>query len=139
VHDDASIALESVPIARTRLVDLAIGLDDAPDEGAVIAACERALEPYGRDDYVRATLRGSVQYGTRVDRTLLNERLGTQLGALDVIDRTVAADYAAIAHESNVRGRAVAELLAASEAGDEDARRAMALVVAAFDGAEIAP
>jgi hypothetical protein len=30
-------------------------------------------------------------------------------------------------------------LLAAANAGDDDARRALALVVAAFDGAEIAP
>ena len=59
--------------------------------------------------------------------------------ALDLIDRSVIADYEAIAHESNVRGRAVAELLAAADGGDEDARRALALVVAAFDGAEIAP
>jgi exonuclease SbcD len=139
VRDDASIAIESVPIARTRLLDVTISLDDAGDEAAVIAACERALESYGKNDYVRATLRGTVQQGTRVDRALLTELIGAGLGALDVIDRSVIADYAAIAHESNVRGRAVAELLAAADGGDEDARRALALVVAAFNGAAIAP
>jgi exonuclease SbcD len=139
VRDDASIDIESVPIAHTRLLDVAVSIDDAGDEGAVIAACERALESFGKTDYVRATLRGTVQQGTRVDRALLTERTGAGLGALDVIDRSVIADYAAIAHESNVRGLAVAELLAAADAGDEDARRALALVVAAFNGSEIAP
>jgi hypothetical protein len=121
------------------LLDVTIAIDEAADEGAVIAACERALEPYGRNDYVRATLRGMVQQGTRVDRALLAERTGAHLGALDLLDRSVIADYAAIARESNVRGRAVSELLAAADAGDEDSRRALALVVAAFDGVEIAP
>jgi DNA repair exonuclease SbcCD nuclease subunit len=139
VEDDGSFALESVPIAHTRLLDITIPIDDAGDEGAVIAACERALESFGKNDFVRATLRGAVQQGTRVDRALLAERCGANLGALDLIDRSVIADYEAIAHESNVRGRAVAELLAAADGGDEDARRALALVVAAFDGAEIAP
>ncbi len=69
---------------------------------------------------------------------MLAERTGGHLGALDIVDRSIAADYAAIARESNVRGLAVAELLAAADAGNEDARRALALVVAAFDGAEIA-
>jgi DNA repair protein SbcD/Mre11 len=139
VRDDASIDVESVPIARTRLADVTISVADAGDERTVIAACERALAGYGKSDYVRATLRGTVQQGTRVDRALLTERAGAGLGALDIIDRSVIADYAAIAHESNVRGRAVAELLAAADGGDDDARRALALVVAAFDGSEIAP
>ena len=139
VHDDSSIGIESVPIARTHLHDIAISIDDAPDEGTVIAACERALDGLGKNDYVRATLRGAVQHGTRVDRELLADRCGANLGALDLLDHTVIADYAAIAHESNVRGRAVAELLAAADGGDEDARRALSLVVAAFDGVEIAP
>ncbi len=139
VRDDATIGIESVPIARTRLLDVSISVDDAGDESALIAACERALEPFGKNDYVRATLRGTVQQGTRVDRALLSDRAGAHLGALDLLDRSVIADYAAIAHESNVRGRAVAELLAAADGGDEDARRALAFVVAAFNGVEIAP
>jgi hypothetical protein len=80
-----------------------------------------------------------VQHGTRIDRALLIERAGLQLGALELIDASVIADYATIAREPNVRGRAVAELLAAAEGGDADARRALALVVAAFDGVEIVP
>jgi len=139
VRDDASIGIESVPIARTRLLEVAIPIDDAGDESAVIAACERALQAFGKNDFVRATLRGAVQPGTRIDRALLTERAGAGLGSLDLIDRSVVADYAAIAHEPNVRGRAVRELLAAADGGDDDARRALGLVVAAFDGAEIAP
>jgi hypothetical protein len=65
---------------------------------------------------------------------LLGERCGAGLGALEVIDRTVAADYAALAREANVRGRAIAELLASSDA---DAARALAFVAGAFDGREI--
>jgi DNA repair exonuclease SbcCD nuclease subunit len=139
VRDDGSLEVESVALAHTRLLDVNVPLDDAADEGAVIAACDRALAPFGRNDYVRATLLGTVQHGTRVDRLMLAERCGTQLGALDVIDRSIVADYADIAREPNVRGRAVAELLAAADGGDEDARRALALVIQAFDGAEIAP
>jgi exonuclease SbcD len=139
VWDDGSVALENVSMAHTRLLDISVSLDDAGDERAVIAACERALDGLGRNDYVRATLIGTVQNGTRVDRTMLGERTGGHLGALDIVDRSLAANYADIARESNVRGRAVLELLGASDAGDEDARRALALVVAAFDGAEIAP
>jgi exonuclease SbcD len=138
VRDDASVGIESVPLARTRLLDVAVSIDDAGSESEIIAACERALGSFGKHDYVRATLRGTVQHGTRVDRVLLTERTGAGLGALFFVDRSVIADYAAIAHESNVRGRAVAELLAAADAGDDDARRALALVVAAFEGAEIA-
>ena len=78
VRDDASIEIESVPIARTRLLDVTIPIDDAADEGAVIAACERALASFGKNDYVRATLRGTVQPGTRVDRALLTERCGAR-------------------------------------------------------------
>jgi DNA repair exonuclease SbcCD nuclease subunit len=139
VWDDGSVALENVGMSRTRLVDVNVALDDAGDEGAVIWACERALDGLGRSDYVRATLTGTVQSGTRVDRSTLMDRLGGHVGSLEFIDRSIVADYAGIARESNVRGRAVAELLAAADGGDEDARRALALVVAAFDGAEIVP
>jgi DNA repair exonuclease SbcCD nuclease subunit len=139
VWDDGSVAVEHVALARTRLLDVPVSLDDAAGEYAVIAACERALAGCGHDDFVRATLLGTVQSGTRVDRALLTERLGAHLGGLEIVDRSVTANYAEIAREPNVRGLAVAELLAAAGGGDEDARRALALVVAAFDGAEIAP
>ena len=59
--------------------------------------------------------------------------------ALDVIDNTVTADYAALAREPNVRGRVVTDLLAQAEAGDEDARFALRYAIAAFEGAEPAP
>ena len=82
-------------------------------------------------------MRGAVERGTRIDRALLAERCSGSLGGLELLDRTLSADYAALAREPNVRGRALAELL--ERGADEDARRAMGLVVAAFDGAEIRP
>lgn len=131
---EGGLAIEAVPIAQTRLLDVDVTLDGASDEGAVIARLEHALAACGAHDYVRATLHGAVQPGTRVDVTLLAERCGARLGALDLIDRTVAADYAALAHEANVRGRAIAELLASN---DPDAAQALAFVASAFDGREI--
>jgi DNA repair exonuclease SbcCD nuclease subunit len=128
------VALEAVELARTRLVDLDVPLDDAASEHAVLAALERALTPYGRDDYVRVRLHGTVAPGTRVDRDLVADRFGSGLGAIEVVDDTAAADYAAIAHEPNVRGRAVADLLARADAGDADARAALRYAVAAFTG-----
>jgi DNA repair exonuclease SbcCD nuclease subunit len=133
---DGRVEVEHVPLARTRLVDAAIALDGAGDESALLAACAQALAPYGRGDFVRATLHGTVARGTRIDRALIADRCGAELGGLELIDRTAVADYAALARESNVRGRVVAELLAR---GDDDARRALALVVGAFDGAELRP
>jgi exonuclease SbcD len=136
--EQGRVALEAVELARTRLVDLDVPLDDAASEHAVLAALERALAAYGRDDYVRLRLRGTVAPGTRVDRDLVADRFGSGLGAIEVVDETVAADYAAIAREPNVRGRAVADLLARAGAGDADARAAVRYAVAAFAG-EVRP
>jgi DNA repair protein SbcD/Mre11 len=133
------VAIESVELARTRLIDLDVALADAASEHAVLAALEEALMPYGRDDYLRLRLQGTIARGTRVDRDLIADRFGDALGALDVLDTTIAADYAAIAHEPNVRGRAVADLLKLAEAGNDDARAALRYAVAAFDGADPAP
>jgi len=134
--DGAQVKIEHVPLSRTRLVEVDVALDGIGDEHAALAACERALASYGAGDYVRATLHGTVESGTRIDRTLFAERCGAALGALEIIDRTLQADYAALARQQNVRGRALAELLASD---DPDAQRALALVVSAFDGAEMRP
>ena len=134
----AYVAVEAVELARTRLVDLDVTLADAGSEHAILAALEDALAPYGRDDYLRLRLRGTVAPGTRIDRALLADRAGDALGAIDIVDETVAADYAAIAHEPNVRGRAVADLLALAER-DPDARAALRYAVASFEGSEPAP
>lgn len=136
--DGGAVLVEHVPLARTRLVELDVPLDGAGDEQAVLAACEAALAPFGRTDYVRVVLHGAVDRATRVDPALVVDRCGDLLGGLDVVDRTAAADFEALARETTVRGRALAELLARA-ATDEDARRAAALVVAAFDGAEMRP
>jgi len=137
--DNERITAEPVELARTRLVDREARLGDADSEPAVIAAVERALTDCGRDDYVRLRLSGTVKAGTRIDTELLAERCGALLGALDVIDNTVTADYAALAREPNVRGRVVTDLLAQADAGDEEARFALRYAVAAFEGAEPAP
>ena len=131
---DDGLNVEALPIARTRLIEVDVALDGASDEGAVIARLERALDGFTDGDYVRATLHGTVETGTRVDRGMLAARCGAALGALEMIDRTQSADYAALAREANVRGRVIAELLASD---DGDAARALQLVVSAFDGREI--
>ncbi len=131
---DGELNVEAVPIAHTRLLEVDVALDGASDEGAVIARLERALDGFTNSDYVRATLHGTVEAGTRVDRGMLATRCGGGLGALELIDRTRSADYAALAREANVRGRAVAELLASN---DGDASGALQLIVSAFDGREI--
>ncbi len=133
------VAIEPVALARTRLIDLEVGLADAASEHAVLAAVESALEPYGRTDYLRLRLHGTVAPSTRVDRELIADRCGAALGALELNDETVAADYAALAREPNVRGRALADLLALAAEGHADARAALRYAVAAFDGAEVAP
>ncbi|HEX3549697.1 MAG TPA: metallophosphoesterase [Candidatus Elarobacter sp.] len=133
------VSVEAVELARTRLADVDVPLDDAASEPAVLAAVESALAPYGRDDYLRVRLCGTVAPGTRVDRDLIADRFGAAVGAIAVTDETLAADYARIAHEPNVRGRAVADLLARAEGGDADARAALRYAVGAFAGTELRP
>ncbi|HEY0614589.1 MAG TPA: metallophosphoesterase [Candidatus Elarobacter sp.] len=137
--EQGRVAIEQVPLARTRLVDLDVPLQDAASEHFVLAALEAALAPYGRDDFLRVRLRGTIAPGTRVDRDLIADRFGSAVGAIEIADETVCADYAAIAREPNVRGRAVGDLLERADAGDEDARAALRFAVAAFGGAELRP
>ncbi|HZX67655.1 MAG TPA: hypothetical protein VFE70_02170, partial [Candidatus Elarobacter sp.] len=137
--DAGTIAIEPVELARTRTIDLDVALDDAASEHAVLAALEHALQQYGNGDYLRLRLVGTIAPGTRIDRDLIADRFASSLGALELRDATVTADYAAIAHEPNVRGRAVADLLALVANGDEDARAALRYTVAAFAGGEIKP
>ncbi len=133
------VRAEAVPIAQTRLPEVDVRVDGATSERAVIAAVDAAVESYGRSDYVRVRLMGAVSPATRIDRTLLADRCGAPLAALEIIDRTVSADYAALARQPNVRGHVVSDLLGRSQAGDPDADRALAYLVAAFEGSEIAP
>jgi exonuclease SbcD len=133
------VAIEPVPLARTRLIDLDVPLDDAASEHFVLAALEHALTPFGRDDFLRVRLHGTIAPGTRVDRDLITDRFAGGVGAIEIADETVAADYAAIAREPNVRGRAVADLLELAEAGDADARAALRYAVAAFAGTDVRP
>jgi DNA repair exonuclease SbcCD nuclease subunit len=137
--DGGKVTVDAVPIARTRLVDLDVRVDGATSEVAVTAALDSAVRDLGSDDYVRVRLQGTIERGTRIDRELLADRCGAGLGALELADHTISADYAAIAREPNVRGHAVADLLERAKAGDQDAERALSFVIAAFEGAEIAP
>jgi DNA repair exonuclease SbcCD nuclease subunit len=133
------VTLEPVELARTRLVDLDVALHDASSEHAVLGVLEDALAPFGRDDFLRVRLNGTVAQGTRIDRELIADRFAGALGAIELIDETASADYAAIAHEPNVRGRAVADLLALAESGHADARAALRYTVAAFSDGSLAP
>jgi DNA repair exonuclease SbcCD nuclease subunit len=134
-----TLRVEPVSLARTQLAECDVRLDGATSERAVLAALESALEGYGGNDYVRVRLCGTVAHGTRVDRELLTERCAGRLAALEVIDKTIGADFAELARQPNVRGHVVRDLLARAASGDNDAERAMSYVVAAFEGAEIAP
>ena len=133
------VRVEQVALARTRLIECDVRVDGAGSERAVLAALESALEGYGSTDYVRARLQGTVPHGTRVDRELLAERCGIRLAALEIVDATIAADYALLARQPNVRGHVLRDLLARAQAGDADAERALPYVVAAFEGEEVAP
>jgi DNA repair protein SbcD/Mre11 len=137
--DHGRVAIEPFAIARTRLAEIDVALADAASEYDVLAALEDRLGAFGRDDYLRVRLHGTVAPGTRVDPELIADRFGSALGALEILDETAPADYAAIAREPNVRGRAIADLLERAEAGDADARAALRYVVAAFEGAEPMP
>lgn len=122
-----------LPTARTRLVEIDCDLAGATNDHAVLGCVESALATCGANDYVRLRLRGSVAHGTRVDADVLLERFGDALGSLEIIDETVAYDYASIALEPTVRGHVVRDLL---ERGDAAALR---YAVAAFDGGDITP
>jgi DNA repair exonuclease SbcCD nuclease subunit len=137
--EDGRVEIEPVELARTRLIDLDVSLDDAASEHAVLAALETALTPYDRDDFLRLRLHGTIAPGTRIDRDLIDDRFSGSLGALELSDATVSADYAAIAREPNVRGRAVGDLLRLANDGDEDARAALRFAVAAFAGSDLRP
>jgi DNA repair exonuclease SbcCD nuclease subunit len=133
--DGGSVNVEPLETAHTRLIDAACALDGATNEHAALACLEPSLAPFGANDYVRLKLTGSVMPGTRLDTDLMAERFGAALGSLEIIDATVAHDYAAIAREPTVRGHVAADLLS----GGDESRAALRYALAAFDGAEIAP
>jgi DNA repair exonuclease SbcCD nuclease subunit len=137
--DGSQVTIEPIDLARTRLLDVSVDLSGAGSEHAIGVAFEGALGDAGRTDYVRIRLRGALERGTRLDRDLLLDRYGNAVGGLEIIDETTIADYAALGDEPNVRGHAIADLLAQRAAGNPDADGALRALVAAFDGTEIAP
>jgi DNA repair exonuclease SbcCD nuclease subunit len=141
--EGTNVAVEAVPIARTRLIDRSIALRGVATEQAVFSRVGERLAEYGPNDYIRLTLKEEIAHGTRIDTALLAEHFGAALGALEIADETVSYDYAAIAREPTVRGRVVADLLEQRAQPDREraalAGRALRYALAAFEGAEIAP
>jgi DNA repair exonuclease SbcCD nuclease subunit len=141
--DGASIDVRPIPTARTRMVDLQCDLTDVAHENGAFERIWPVLAGYGADDFVRLHLTGSVADGTRIDRALIEDRLGSTLGSLEVSDETRSVDFEALAREPTVRGHVVRDLLALARGRDgeaaRDAERALHYAVAAFDGTEIAP
>lgn len=141
--DGGQVAIAALETARTRLLECVCDLGGASSEHALLERATSALEGCGRDDYVRLRLTGTVLPGTRVDAELLRERFGGGLGALEIADESVVADYAGLALEPTVRGRVVADLLTLAEGADgaraADAERALRYAVAAFEGTPLVP
>jgi DNA repair exonuclease SbcCD nuclease subunit len=132
---DGAVAVEALPTARTRLIELDCDLAGVTNEHAAFERLEASLGSFGSADYVRVRLTGTVEPGTRLDHGLMEERFGGGLGSLAIRDATVAFDYAAIALEPTVRGHVVRDLLALGAAAEP----ALRLALEAFEGAEIAP
>jgi DNA repair exonuclease SbcCD nuclease subunit len=133
------VEVEHVPTARTRLIECDVRVDGATTETVLEAAVDAALAGYGSSDYVRVRLQGTIAPAVRVDREALADRCAGSLAAIEIVDRTIAADYERLAHEPTVRGHVIRDLLEQTGRGNVDAERALSYVVAAFDGAEIAP
>jgi DNA repair exonuclease SbcCD nuclease subunit len=141
--EGGAIDVRPIPIARTRMVDLNCDLTDVAHEHGAFERIWPVLAGYGADDFVRLHLRGTVAEGTRIDRALIEDRLGSTLGSLEVSDETNSFDFDSIAREPTVRGHVVRDLLALRREREGDAAReaesALRFAVAAFDGTEIAP
>ncbi len=143
IADDATIALERVPVGRTRLHDVTCACDDAPDDRAVHAHLRAALAAYDANDFVRVRLTGLVAPATRIETDELEDAFA-HLGSLEVIDATTACDPELLAQERTVRGHSIADLLQrARNTSDReaaaDAERALRYVALAFSGGEVAP
>jgi DNA repair exonuclease SbcCD nuclease subunit len=141
--DGSSVDVRPVPTARTRLVEVTCDLTGVAHENGAFERIWPALAGCGADDYVRLRLTGEVAEGTRLERSLVEDRLGGTLGSLEVRDETRSHDYGAIAREPTVRGHVVRDLLALTRDADLEkaalAQAALRHAVAAFEAAEIAP
>jgi hypothetical protein len=124
-----------VPIARTRLIELACDASGMQTDREIAATVRTAVATFGAADYVRVRVGGSVPPHTRIDCDELAASCGAGLGSLEIFDNTIAHDYEAIAREPTVRGHVVRDLLALGEEGSDALRYALA----AFDATEIAP
>jgi len=133
--DDGRVAVELVPIARTRLIEAQCDVTGSTTDREAYAMIDAALASYGPSDYVRLRIVGNILPGTRIDCDDLVSNFAAPVGSLELVDATVAHDYAAIAREPTVRGHVVRDLLALGPGGTAALRYALA----AFDGAEIVP
>ncbi|MBC5811667.1 MAG: DNA repair exonuclease [Candidatus Eremiobacteraeota bacterium] len=137
----SAIDVRPLPTAKTRVVEIACDLSGTGHENAAFERIWPTLAGLGRDDYVRLKLTGAISAGTRIDRALVEERLGSGLGSLEVVDATRRFDYERIAEEPTVRGHVVRDLLSLARDGERaaEAQEALRYAVAAFEGAEILP
>jgi DNA repair exonuclease SbcCD nuclease subunit len=140
--EGSSVAVELLPIARTRALDRTCDLTGAEHDQAIFARVDSALAGLGDADYIRLRLEGTLADGSRVDRDVVEARFGGRFGSLEVTDATHAYDYERLAREPTVRGQVVRDLLLAMRSGDPAdafAEDALRFALAAFDGAEVAP
>ncbi len=141
--DGAHIDVAPLPTARTRALDLTADMSGAAHEHAIFERLAPLVADCGPNDYVRLRLTGTVAEGTRLDRALIEERLGVGFGSLEVIDKTRAHDYRQISREPTVRGHVVRDLLELAADGDparrDLAESALRYALAAFEAAEITP
>lgn len=141
--EGTSLQIQTISTARTRLVDLCCDLTGVAHENAAFEAIWPSLAAYGAEDYVRLRLTGVVAEGTRLDRALIEDRLGATLGSLEVSDEARSHDYEQIAREPTVRGHVIRDLLALARDRDGEqvriAEAALRHAVAAFEATEIAP
>ncbi len=141
--DGSSLQIEAIATARTRAIELTCDLTGVAHENAAFEAIWPSLAGCGADDYVRLRLTGVVAEGTRLDRALIEDRLGTTLGSLEVLDETISHDYERIAREPTVRGHVIRDLLALGRERDGEQARiaeaALRYAVAAFEATEISP
>jgi DNA repair exonuclease SbcCD nuclease subunit len=133
--DGTTVAVDLVPLARTRLIDVSCDVSGCTTDREICSNVAQTVSAFGPLDHVRLRLGGSVLPGTRIDRDDLVSECAQHLGSLDIVDATVAHDYAAIAREPTVRGHVVRDLLALGDEGLPALRYALA----AFDGTAIAP
>jgi len=142
--DGTALTVERFATAQTRVIECMCSLEGCGDDFTARRSIEEALSGLGSLDFVKLTLTGNVEPGTRIDLAALQDEFSGPLGALEMSDETLCYDFERLATEPTVRGRVARDLLAlAHDHGDPErahiAQRAVRIAMAAFDGSEVAP